>query len=227
MSGAWEAFLVSPSQLWRWGRDILVNIALPFLIYGVAQPRFGDVNALLASSAPPILWSVVECARHRRIDALSALVLAGIALSILAFLGGGSVRFLQFREKIVTVLIALVFLGSAALGRPLMYEIIRAFLARTRDPELRRVESLRDNSFFRRVTTIMTLVWGAGLFADAAVSAALLFVLPIRAYLVVNPILGYATIGGLTLWNIWFGKKARREGEARMAAAQLGRAPNL
>lgn len=206
--------------LWRLGREILANIALPFLIYSLAQPRFGDVGALMASSAPPILWSLAEFARHRRIDALSALVLAGIALSLLALLGGGSPRFLQLREKIATALIACVFLGSAALGRPLMYEIIRAFLARTGDSELRRVETLRDDAFFKRVTTIMTLVWGAGLLADAAVSVALLYVLSIKAYLVVNPMLGYATIGGLTLWNIWFGKRSRRKGEAMMAKAQ-------
>ena len=49
--------------------------------------------------------------------------------------------------------------------------------------------------------TIMTLVWGVGLLADAAASIALAYVLPIRAYLVVNPIMGYATIASLTFWN--------------------------
>jgi hypothetical protein len=212
-------------SFWRIGREILVNIVLPYLIYSLTQPRYGDVSALMASCAPPILWSVVEFARARRIDALSMLVLLGIALSLLAMLGGGSVRFLQLREKLVTVTVGVVFLGSAAIGRPLMYELVRAFLARTNDPELTRVESVRNEGFFRSIMTTMTLVWGVGLLADAAVSVALLYVLSIRTYLVVNPILGYATIGSLTFWNVWFGRKKRREGEAKMAAARARSEP--
>src|SRR5277367_3816630 len=104
-------------SLWRIGREVLVNFALPYLIYRLAQPRLGDVNALIASSGPPILWSVVEFARHRRIDALSMVVLLGLGLSILAFFGGGSVRFLQLRERLVTAFVGVVFLGSAAIGR--------------------------------------------------------------------------------------------------------------
>jgi hypothetical protein len=204
----------------RLTREIVVNIALPFAIYQLMHGTFGDVKALLASSAPPTLWSIAELVRHRRADALSLLVLSGIALSLLAYVGGGSVRFLQLRERLVTVLIALVFLGSAAIGRPLMYELVRAFLARTNSPELKRVESLRENKFFRHGMTVMTVVWGFGLLADAAASIALTYVLSIRLYLVVNPILGYATIGSLTLWNLWYGRRMRRRGEARLAAAQ-------
>ncbi|HEY1940784.1 MAG TPA: VC0807 family protein [Roseiarcus sp.] len=200
------------------GRDVLVNIALPFLIYGLTQPQFGDVGALIAASAPPLLWSAIEFARNRRMDALSALVLLGIALSLLAVLGGGSVRFLQLREKLVTIVIGFVFLGSAAIGRPLMSELVRAYLARASDPELQWVESLKDDSGFRAVMTRMTLVWGFGLLADAALSIVLVWILPIRAYLVVNPILGWGTIGSLTLWNVWFGRRKRRQHEARMAA---------
>jgi hypothetical protein len=216
---------VTLASLLKLGRDVLINIAIPFLIYSLAQPRFGDMIALIGSSAPPIIRSVIEFARNRRVDALSALVLLGIALSLLAVLGGGSVRFLQLREKLVTILIGVVFLGSAAVGRPLMYELIRAYLTRAGDPDAQMVESLKDDSHFRGGMTIMTLVWGAGLLADAAVSIALLYVLSIRAYLVVNTILGYATIGSLTFWNIWFGRRRRRQREARTAAASVRCAP--
>ena len=205
----------------RFVREVVVNIALPFAIYRLTHDKFGDVNALIASSAPPILWSIAEFIRHRRIDALSLLVLFGIALSFLVYLWGGSVRLLQLRERLVTIVVAFVFLGSAAIGRPLMYELVRAFLARTNSPDLERVEAARDSTMFKRGMTIMTLVWGFGLLADAALSILLVFVLSISVYLVVNPLLGYATIGSLTLWNVWFGRRMRRRGEARLAARAL------
>ena len=91
------------------------------------------------------------------------LVLAGIALSLLAFLGGGSVKLLQLRERMVTVLIGLIFLGSAAIGKPLIYQLARATMMRRSPSELHELEALRDNVHFRRAMTVMTLVWGFGL----------------------------------------------------------------
>jgi hypothetical protein len=106
--------------------ELLVNILLPYVIYIKAEASLGQVHALLSASLPPIAWGVIEFARKRRIDAVSILVLAGIVLSLLAFLGGGSVRFLQLRENLVTGLIGLIFVGSAAIGRPLIYQLARA-----------------------------------------------------------------------------------------------------
>jgi hypothetical protein len=62
----------------------------------------------------------------------------------------------------------------------------------------------------------MTVVWGLGLLADAGLSIALVYELPIATYLVVKPILGWITIGSLSLWNIAYGRRVRR---ARAAAA--------
>lgn len=199
--------------------EALVNIVLPFLIYSYAEGPLGEVRALLASSAPPILWSLVEFSRRRRLDAVSLLVVGGIALSLLAMAGGGGVRFLQLREKLVTGVIGLVFVGSAVIGKPLIYELARSSMRRKSEDEAREFEALQVHAGFRRTMTVMTLVWGFGLLADVAVSVVLVFVLSIREYLIVNPVLGYGSIGALSLWSFLFGQRAKRRGEARRAAA--------
>jgi hypothetical protein len=198
--------------------EALVNFILPFAIYNYAEGPLGPVRALLASSAPPILWSLVELVRHRRLDALSVLVVSGIALSLLAMLGGGGARFLQLREKLATGAIGLAFVGSALIGKPLIYELARASMRRKSDGEAEEFEALQVHAGFRRTMTVMTLVWGLGLLADVAVSVVLVFVLSIREYLIVNPILGYATTGALALWSFLYGRRAKRRGEAHQAA---------
>ncbi|MHB8284391.1 MAG: VC0807 family protein [Caulobacteraceae bacterium] len=187
--------------------EVGVNFVLPVLIYDRLKPAHGDVGALLASSLPPLAWSVVEFLRRRRLDALSMLALAGVALSLMAFAGGGGVHMLQLREKLVTGLIGLIFLGSAAIGRPLVYQLARAGEARKSAEELAALEALRDKPLFKRTMMTMTLVWGFGLVAEAALSAALVFVMPVRDYLIVAPILGYGTMGGLGLWTLWFRRR--------------------
>jgi hypothetical protein len=216
MSGVW-------SWAWLWARangaavalEALVNFVAPVVIYDLCKRPLGDVGALIASSGPPMSWSLIEFARKRRVDALSILVLAGIGLSLVAFIGGGGARFLQLREKLVTVLIGLVFLGSAAIGRPLIYYLARATLKRRNSGELESFEALKDNVYFRRTMTVMTVVWGVGLMADAAVAMALVFTLSIHDYLIAGPVLGYGTTGGLGLWTFWYVRRQRAKGEAR------------
>ena len=208
--------------IWRVGRELFVNLALPYLLYSLAQPRLGDVHALMLSSAPPILWSLVEFAQHRRVDALSILVLAGIILSLLAFAGGGGMRFLQLREKLVTIVIGGVFLGSVAIGRPLMFVLVRAFMMRTDNPELQHLDALKDNRHFRTSMSVMSAVWGAGLLVDGAVSIVLVYALSIRSYLIAGPIVGYVTVGFLILWNIWYGRRRRQAREtANLSSSNL------
>lgn len=208
--------------------EALVNFVLPFAIFNYAEPSLGDVGALLASSVPPILWSLVEFLRHRRLDALSVLVVSGIALSLLAMLGGGGARFLQLREKLVTGVIGLAFVGSAVIGKPLIYELARATMRRKSEVEAQEFEALQVHAGFRRTMMVMTWVWGLGLLADVAVASVLVFALSIRQYLLVNPILGYGTMGGLSLWSFLYGRRAKRRGEERRAAAaQLALGPDV
>lgn len=187
-----------------------VNFALPLLIYDRMAPHYGDVTALLASSLPPLLWSLAEFGSRRRVDALSVLVLAGIALSLLAMLGGGSAKFLQLRENLVSALIGVVFLGSAAIGRPLIYQLARAGLARKSPDDVAAFEARRDTPRFRRVMTVMTLVWGIGLLASSALACALVFALSIHDYMIVSPFVGYGSMGALALWTVWYRRRAQR-----------------
>lgn len=198
--------------------DLGVNFVLPYVIYSYAAPHVGDVRALLASSVPPIVWSIIEFIRHRRLDALSILVLAGIVLSLLAFFGGGGARMLQLREKLVTGIVGVAFLFSAAIRRPLIYELARAGMARNGSAEAERMRGLVNDPLFRRSMTIMTVVWGLGLIADVAIAAVLVFTLPIKAYLIVNPIEGYMVLGALGLWTFWFSRKSKAKNEAIRAA---------
>jgi hypothetical protein len=195
----------------------LANFVLPYLIYIYTKDQIGDVRALMASSAPPIVWSLIEFARTRRVDALSVFVLLGIVLSLLAFIGGGSVRLLQLRENLVNGLIALVFLGSAAIGRPLIYQLARASIQRRSAEEVKALEQHKDNAGFRRTMTVMTLVWGFGLLLQTAIACALVFTLSIQTYLLVAPFFGYGTMGALALWTFFYVRRAQRLGDARRA----------
>jgi len=194
----------------RLGLDVAVNFALPILVFSWAQPRWGDAHALLASSVAPLLWGVGSFVRERRIDALSIIALAGIGLSLLAFVGGGPVQLIALKEKMVTLLFAAAFLGSALIGKPLIYPLARATMARQSHDAALSLDARRDEAPVRHTIMVMTWVWGLGLLADAMISALLVYSLPIRLYLTVSPLLGYATFAGLALWTFLYRRHRMR-----------------
>jgi hypothetical protein len=199
--------------------EIGANFALPFAIYSLTHESLGDVRALMAASVPPLIWSVVEFVRMRRVDAIALLVLAGIALSLLAFAGGGGVKVLQLRENLVSALVGLVFLGSAAIGRPLMYYRARAG-ARRRAKDPAAIEAISKDPAYRRTVMVMTLVWAFGLIATSAVNCTLVFLISIKLFLLVSGPISYGAIGLLTAWTFWYAPRALRRVMADAAEGQ-------
>lgn len=200
--------------------DCAINIAAPLAIYHHTQGRWGELNALLASSIPPLLWGIGSFLRTRRIDALSVLAVVGIGLSTVAFIGGGSAQMLQLREKLVTLIIGLAFLASAAIGKPLIYPLARATIARQSQQALADFDAKGNDALVRHTVMMMTWVWGIGLLLDFALSAAMIYILSIEQYIVAGPILGYVMIGGLMLWTILYRRYRTRYADAVRAQAK-------
>jgi hypothetical protein len=200
--------------------EVAVNFGLPFAVYSLSSPSLGSVAAMMAASAPPILWSVATFIRERKLDAISLLVLSGIILSLLAFAGGGGIKVLQLRETLVAGLVGLIFLGSAAVGRPLIYELSRAGSRRRGKDAGVLLDALGDDRRFRRAMLVATLVWGLGLVAVCAVSCVLVFVVSIKTYMLIGGPIGYAKLGLLTAWTFWYVPREVRQALARRIAAR-------
>lgn len=195
--------------------ELGVNFALPFVIFTLAKPHLGDTWALIAAAGPPMVWTITELILHRRLDALALIALAGLSLSLLGFAGGGDAKLIQLRERLVMPIIGLVFLGSAAIGRPLIYQLARAATRRRSAADMTAFEALHDDGRFRRAMLTTTLAWGFGLLAVCVFSCGLVFAVSIRLYLLVSAPIGYGTLGLLTLWTFWYVRRAKQSAQAR------------
>ena len=197
------------TRLYQLFPELLANFVLPWLCYRRAQPQWGETAGLIASSLPPIAWSVVELLRFRRIDALSLLVLGGIALSLLAILLGGSPQVLLMRESLLSGLIGLAFLLSLLLPKPLLFYLARATVARESAEGEWRFDVRWQEPAFRRGIRQLTLLWGGGLCAETLLRALLIWQLPVERFLMVSPFVSYG-IMGLLLAGTWLGRRRLR-----------------
>lgn len=157
----------------------------------------------------------MEFARTRRVDALSILVLLGIALSIVLMALGGSPRLLLMRESMASGAIGLVFFASLAMRRPLTFYLARATVARKEEGGAARFEAMWDERpALRRSVRLMTAVWGVGLMGENALRSWLAWHWPVERFLVVSPFIGYGIYGALTLWTFLYRKKMQRRAAA-------------
>ena len=142
--------------------DFLINLGGPFLVYQLAAGRMSETAALMLSSAPPILWSIGQLIWSRKFDTLSLLVIAGIALSLVATLLGGSPRLLLVRESLITGIFGLIFLGSLLFPRPLLFHLVKTTVAK-QGTGAEAFASKWSIPGFRFTFYLMTTVWGIGL----------------------------------------------------------------
>lgn len=192
---------------WNLLGELGVNILAPWAVYSLLQPSYGDTPALIASALPPLLWSLVELIRVRRLDAVSVVVLAGILLTVAATAFGGSPKLLQLRENAVTGLIGLVFLASLCLRRPLIYHLAAATFARQGGEASAQLEDFAARPRGQRFFRVLTLLWGVGLVVQTAVMIWLVYLWPIGRYLLLSPFIGYGILGLLFAGTLWYRRR--------------------
>ncbi|MFD0540855.1 VC0807 family protein [Actinomadura luteofluorescens] len=166
---------------------IAVDLVLPMVVlYGLRAAGATLWQALVASSAVPVLVVIVRFVRRRVVDysALFVLVLMvfGVVLSLLT----GNPRTLLVRDSWIWMLVGVAgvwLLASVAYGRPALMVVFRSFVLTKVGPEgLREWEARWDHDAgFRQGLRTLTAVWGAATVLNAVLHVIGAFVLPLDA----------------------------------------------
>src|SRR5689334_2646873 len=195
------------------------DIAGPLVAYSMLRSAGqSQVSALILSGAFPALGIIVGVIRHRRVDTIGVLVLAGIAAGTVLGLLSGSPRLVLAEGSVPTAVFGLLCLGSLWARRPLIYRFAVDFTG-AGTSKGREFESLWQYEGFRHAFRLYTLVWGVVYLAEAAARIVIVETASISTALTVSKVMPYAVAGSLMAWMTAHGRRARREGE-RIAAAQ-------
>ena len=197
----------------RYLSALLINVALPWLAYRLAFPHWGQLGALIASALPLLAWMSWDLLRYHHFDALSALVLVGIVLSILARLIGGDARMQLIEDPMVSGMVGASFLASLALRRPLVFYLARSTMSRE-DP--RSAESFekhwRERPTLAAYIRLMTLVWGLGMTGENILRSAIVLQWPNDPRsAIASTALRYGVYAGLTLWTFWLRRRIKQD----------------
>ena len=197
--------------------SILINAVLPYIIYMFlkANTQATDFQALIASSVPPIIDSIINVIRKGHIDIIAGISLLGIAVSIVLILLGGSPRLYLIRESFFTVAVGLAYLISLFFPRPMAFYFGRAFATGNVPEKVEWFNSLWQYPNFRKTMVVTTVVWGVGFLLEAVIRTILVFTLTIPQFLIISPFVIYGFIGMITAWTILYSRAARKRSEGR------------
>jgi hypothetical protein len=197
----------------------IFDIAGPLVSYSMLRSAGqSQVSALILSGAFPVLGIAAGVIRHRRVDTIGVLVLAGIAAGTVLGLLSGSPRLVLAEGSVPTAVFGLLCLGSLWARRPLIYRFAIEFIGPDTSKG-REFQSLWQHEGFRHAFRLYTLVWGVVYLAEAAARIIIVETASASTALAVSKVMPYAVAGSLMVWMTVHGRRARREGE-RIAAAQ-------
>ena len=168
---------------------VLINAIAPYVVYELAEPYTGGLAALALSAVPPAVEGVWSVVRKRKLDVASALVLAGIAVSLVLVALGGSERVLLLRDSLITSVVGLAIAISAVFPRPIFYYLFR---------QVQRVEP------DVRAMRVMSVVMGLGLVVEMAVRTAMVFEMTTSRFLLISPFVQYGMTGALVAWTLFY-----------------------
>ena len=189
------------------------------LFYWLSANGFSAVDALILSGALPAIGIAITVVRHRRLDAIGALVLIGIVVGTLLGALSGSAHLVLLDGTIPTAVFGALCLGSLWTRRPLMFRFALEFIGAD-TPEGRDFADKWRYDGFRHAFRVTTVVWGFSYLAEAAVQLVIVQLASTEVAKTTSNILPLIFTAAVIVWNVWYGKRGQRQGALLEAAAR-------
>ena len=210
------------NRLWSAAKIVVFDVAGPLVAYALLRSAGQSaVPALVLSGALPAVGVMAGLIRHRHLDIVGVLVLAGIAVGTVLGLVSGNARLVLVEGSVPTAVFGMLCLGSLWSHRPLIFRFALEFMGAD-TPRGRDFEGLWRYPGFRHAFRLFTVVWGVTYLAEAAARVVIVEMTTTATALTVSKVMPYAVAAGLAGWMTAYGRRARREGERLAAAAPAG-----
>jgi hypothetical protein len=202
-------------SVWSIVPTLIVDGLFPFLTYELLR-RVGasEVVALAIGAIFPAAKGVIDVRRQKHIDIIGAIVLIGIAVSVVSLLVNASPRVFLIRESFVTGAVGLLALVSFAWKRPLLFYVGRQFSTGNDPAAVAQFNGLWERPEARRVFRLLTAVWAFGWLGEFGLRIAMVLTLSVAQVLVLSPFVFNGITFGLIAWTVAYVRRQQRRHHA-------------
>lgn len=197
-------------------RIIGLDIAGPLIAYRLCRSvGLPTVWSLVISGSPPGFGVLVDYLRWRTLEVVGAIVLTGIAFSVILALISGSTRAVLLESALGNGAFGLVCFLSLWRHRPLLFYFIQTFYGGRHSEEGADLEAAHDQipevrSYFR----LVTVVWGVVYVVEAGALALLVQTVSTGTALTFNKTVPWVVLALLIGWAYRRGMRLRGQPQA-------------
>ena len=181
---------------------LAVDVALPILLFYLLT-RYGvpTLWALVAGGLPPALNNLRVWIKAGRLEPLGIIVVTFLALGAAASLISGSVFFALIKDSLLTGTFGLICLVSLLAPRPLLFVIIRQFVAGDDAQRIEWWNGLWQYPRFRARMRLVTAVWGIVYLIEACLRVIFALVLTPGQVIIASPVMSVGALIALIVWS--------------------------
>jgi hypothetical protein len=181
---------------------LVVDVVLPILLfYVLARYGVSTLWALIAGGLPPALNNLRVWIKAGRLEPLGIIVVTFLALGAAASLISGSVFFALVKDSLLTGTFGLICLFSLLAPRPLLFLIIRQFVAGEDSARVVWWNGLWEYPRFRVRMRVVTAVWGIVYLFEACLRIVFALALSPAQVITISPIMGVGALIALIVWS--------------------------
>jgi intracellular septation protein A len=201
---------------------VIFDIALPLAAYKLLRSAgMSAVTSLVLSGVFPAVPVSIDAIKHRRLEVVGVLVLAGILVGTVLGLVSHSTRLVLIEGSVPTGVLGAAFLGSLLARQPLMFTFAREFTGPDTAKGREMTMLWQTYEGFRRIFRIMTVVWGVGFLIEAALRIVIVFNTSTGTALAISKVTPFVFVGILLAWTFAYGTLHRKRAERMIAAGDL------
>ena len=204
---------------------VIFDVAAPLVAYQwLRSAGLTAVTALLLSGVFPALHVIINVIRHRRLDVVGALVLAGIVVGTVLGLVSHNARLVLVEGSVPTAVFGVACLGSLWARHPLMFSFAREFTGpdTAKGQEMTRLWQYEG---YRRIFRVITLVWGVAFLLEAALRVVIVYNTSTGTALAISKATPFVFFAVMSAWTVAYGTHHKRKGERMAAAGQARESP--
>lgn len=186
---------------------IVLDIIGPLVVFQVAiAAGVSEVWALVLSGLTPVIAVAVSWVRWRSLEIVGAVVLGGIALSVLLALLSNNPQVVLLEGTVLTFAFGVASLVSLVGRRPLIFSFAQVLYGGQHAAPGRELDTDYDTypearSFWRT----LAVVWGVVYMAEAGVRVAIIFGASTQTSLLVTRVLPWVVYAALMLFSLIWG----------------------
>lgn len=208
-------------SFWQMLPTLVFDVALPIAVFNLLT-LYGvpTLWALVAGGLSPAINNIRIWARSRRLEPLGVIVMTFLAIGTATSLITGSIFFTLIRESFLTATFGLICLGSLLAKRPLLFYIMRQFVAGDDPQRIAWWNGLWELPQFRAAQRLVTTVWGLVYLVEALLRVVFALFLSPAEVVSISPVMAFAVLVVLIAWTrrYFLALRERRLREQQAAA---------